>query len=85
MNKVCRDQADAERQGVAQRYRHPLHRLVLVFVVQVKYLLLDLEPQSAYERRPCFVRLALLEQFRCDLLADALAVGVSVCYVAFLY
>ena len=72
------DQADGERDGVAQRYRAPLHRRDLVFVVHAEYLLLELEPRPAYERLPCCVWLSLLEQFRSGLLADHMAGGVSV-------
>ncbi len=57
-NKVLLAQADGERDGVAQRYHIPLHRRDIVFVVHVEDLLLDLEPRSAYERLPFFVRLA---------------------------
>ena len=52
---------------------HPLHRRDVVFVVHVEELLLDLEPRSAHERLPFFVRLALLEQDRSDRLTDRLA------------
>ena len=67
------DQADGERHGVAQLYHIPFHRRDVVFVVHVEDLPLDLEPCSAHERVPLFVRLALLEQCRSDRLADALA------------
>ena len=61
----------------------PIHRRDCVFVVRVKVLLLELEQRSAYELLPRFVRLFLLEQSRSDLLADALAGRVSVCYDVF--
>ena len=55
----------------------PLHRRDLVFVVDIEDLLLELEPRSAYDRLAYCVRV-FLEQSRSDLLADALAGGVSV-------
>ncbi len=81
VDEVLLDQVDGERHGVAQRYRAPLHRRDLVFVVHVKYLLLELEPRSAHERLACFVWLFLLAKSRSDLLADVMTCRASVCYV----
>ena len=78
MNEVLFDQVGGERQGVAQRYHIPIHSRDIVFVVHVEDLLLDLEPRSAHERLPFFVRLVRLGQYRSDRSADALAGGVLV-------
>ena len=82
VDEVLLPNLQGHRERVVQRDRVVRHLRDGVLVVHVE----ELEPRPAHERLPCLVGVALLQQLRPDLLADAVARGAIVgCVLGSLY